>query len=348
MKIAFTDHFIGRTGSMTALYDLAHYNETILGNESIIIAQRKHPEECLSALKKFQDRFEVFEIPFAPTGFGPWNLLYGDVDAGDKVIAEQNVDALFLMSGCKTPFQSRIVPNLVQMLFLNSPDQYFGDRFAFISDWLSDTCKSKYGVDKPSVPWMINIKDVDTDLRKELGIPSDAFVFGYHGGAASFAASYGLHWVNEPIRLALEHRKDLYIVLMNVDKSQTSLNFDHPRLIWLTGTADMQRKSEFIKTCNAMLHTRHCGETFGLSCGEFSTLNRPIVGCTTVEDRCHIEILKEKFIGYSNPQELFNILMGMNHDFVKSQNWDCYSDKYNPEIVMKKFKEVYLDNLIKQ
>ena len=340
MKIAFADHYIGRRGSAVALYDLAHYNETILGNKSIIL-NPKHPDNCPLAIQKFKDRFDYYEHDLAPQGYGQWNLPYGDVDQADAIIKEQGVDALFLMRGCYIPFTSKIVPNLVQMLFINEPSNYFGDRFAFISDWLSDLCKQRYGLDKPSVPWMINIQDTDKNLREELGIPSDAMVLGYHGGADCF----GIPWVAEPIRLALENRPNLYIVLVNVDQSMTSLNFTHPRLIFLPGFADMKRKSEFIKTCDAMLHARHHGETFGLSCGEFNVLNRPVIAATTVEDRCHIEQLGDSLIGYSNPQELFNILMSITHEFIGHKNWDVYSQKFSPEAVMKKFKEIYLDTL---
>ena len=125
----------------------------------------------------------------------------------------------------------------------------------------------------------------------------------------------------------------------------TALNFNHPRLIFLPGFSDMKRKAEFIKTCDAMLHARHHGETFGLSCGEFSILNRPVIAATTVEDRCHIDLLGDSLIGYSNPQELFNILMGITHEFIGSKNWDKYSQKFSPEATMKKFKEIYLDTL---
>lgn len=329
MKIAFADMHINRRGSSTALYDLAHYNEQILGNQSIILAPR-HPFNDADAMKKFKDRFEVFEHDDE------------NIEQADAIIKAQGVDAFFLMKGCITDFKSNIVPNLVNMLFINDPSHYHGDRFAFISDWLSDLCKQRYGLDLPSVPWMIDIKDSDSDLRAELGIPKDAFVMGYHGGADCF----GIPWVNEPIKQALDNRPDLYIVLMNVDQQWTTLS-SHPKLTFLPGNADMTYKSKFIKTCNAMLHARHHGETFGLSCGEFSRLNRPIVGCNTVEDRCHIEILGDKFIGYSNGHELYNILMNLTHEIVAQQNWDCYSQKYSPEAVMKKFKEVFLDPLQK-
>lgn len=327
MKIAFADNFIGRRGSAVALYDFAHYNETILGNESIILIPRDHEQNDAEAIQKFKNRFQCFEHD------------WGNIDQADAIIAEQQCEVFYQIKGCHSDFQSRIVPNLIHMLFINTPEHYHGDQFAFISDWLSDLCKQRYGLDKASVPWMINIEDVEGDLREELGIPKEAFVFGYHGGIDCF----GIPWVADPIRQALAERDDLYIVLMNIDKSWTSINFDHPRLMFIPGTADMERKTKFIKTCDAMLHARQHGETFGLSCGEFSILNRPIAAATTVGDRCHIDILGDKLIGYANPQELHTILTGMDHDFVNSQNWDCYSERFSPEAVMKKFKEVFLD-----
>jgi hypothetical protein len=328
MKVAFTDNYLGKRGTAVALYDFAHFNETILGNQSIILMPRDHPHNDPSVVKKFKDRFQVFEHE------------YNNIDEADTILKEQGADVLYLSKGNKFwEFGSRIIPNVVHMVFINDPSHYHGDQFAFISDYLTDLAKERFGVTTNTVPWMINIEDTDQDLRDDLAIPKDAFVFGYYGGEDCF----GIPWVGEPIFHALNNRPDLHIILMNVNKSMTPLHFDHPRLKFLPGTGDMSYKSKFIKTCNAMLHARQHGETFGLACGEFSRLNRPIVASTQVEDRCHIGILGNKLIGYSNPQELYNILMGLTHDVVNSQDWDCYSKTYSPENAMKKFKEIFLD-----
>ena len=327
MKIAFSDNYIGRRGTATSLYDYAHYNETILGNKSIILIPREHPENDPGAIKKFQDRFECFEHD------------WGNVDQADAIIQAEGADALYQARGGKGDFVSGIVPNLIHNVFLCDPNHYYGDRFAFISDYLSRLCKERFGLDKASSPWMVNIEQHDGDLRDELDIPKDAFVYGYYGGRDCF----GVPYVGEPIRQALQNRPDLYILLMNIDPAQTHINFTHDRLRFLPGTVEMKYKTLFINTCDAMLHARHHGETFGLACGEFNRHNKPIVGCSTVGDRCHIEILGDSFIGYSNPQELFNILMGLDHAFVSSKTWDKYSEHHSPEAAMKKFEEVFLN-----
>src|SRR5689334_15097908 len=54
-KVAFHSEQLGFRGTEIALYDYAHYNETILGNESYIIAPKNSD---LSALDKFKNRFE--------------------------------------------------------------------------------------------------------------------------------------------------------------------------------------------------------------------------------------------------------------------------------------------------
>jgi len=350
VKIAFSSTFLGRRGDCVQMYNLAHYNETILGNESIILsanydgAWEKYPD----ASEKFKKRFEVFEHSLSDQPGGAFNQYYSNVDEVDKIIKEQGVDALYIIKGCSTPFMSRIVPNLVHYLFLSDPSHYDGDpsrgdKFAFISDWLARQCKQRFGLDKDSVSWMVDIQDVEGDLRSELGIPPEALVLGYHGGHDCFS----LPWVGGPIKQALNAREDMYLILMNVDRALTPVNFDHPRLKFLPGTADMDRKTRFIKTCDAMLHARNCGETFGSSCAEFSLLNRPIIGSNTVEDRCHIDILGDKFMGYNNPEDLYNILMNITKDYIKSQNWDCYSEKYSPEPVMRSFHDIFLKDLSK-
>ena len=52
----------------------------------------------------------------------------------------------------------------------------------------------------------------------------------------------------------------------------------------LPPTADVARLHAFIRSCDAMLHGRTGGETFGLACAEFSAFNRP-VPVTTVSRR---------------------------------------------------------------
>ena len=53
--------------------------------------------------------------------------------------------------------------------------------------------------------------------------------------------------------------------------------YDHPNIIHAQATADMEYKTKFINTSDAMIHARLEGESFGLSCGEFSIRNKPVI-----------------------------------------------------------------------
>ena len=88
-----------------------------------------------------------------------------------------------------------------------------------------------------------------------------------------------------------------------------------------------------------MLHARYEGESFGLSCGEFSIRNKPVLTWDRSPERNHIEILGEKGIYYSDQKQMRSTIL----DFVKQpdQDWNCYKD-YTPAKIMKIFEEVYL------
>ena len=55
-------------------------------------------------------------------------------------------------------------------------------------------------------------------------------------------------------------------------------------------------KIKFINSCDAMLHGRSLGESFGIACGEFAIRNKPIFTYNFSRDRAHIDLLKKKII----------------------------------------------------
>ena len=107
----------------------------------------------------------------------------------------------------------------------------------------------------------------------------------------------------------------------------------------MEGNSDMEYKTKFINTCDAMLHARHQGESFGLSVGEFSIRNKPVITWTHGRDGAHIEMLGNRGIYYNNDVELFNILNNFVPDPTK--DWNAFKN-YNSESVMKIFNNVFL------
>ena len=122
---------------------------------------------------------------------------------------------------------------------------------------------------------------------------------------------------------------------MNTDRF-----YDHPRIMYLNGTTNMEYKRKFINTSDACLHARYEGESFGLTCGEFATAGKPVITYSGSRERNHINILGDKCVLYNDYESLHKILSG----FTKS-SYNMDSNRYfeySPENIMKIFNQVCL------
>jgi hypothetical protein len=322
LKVAFYSHHLSERGTEVALYDYARYNEEILGNQSIVIYNPKTPANNETAIAKFESRFQVERIE-NPNVFYDGRSLIPEID---KIIARENCDVLYCQNGGKNDgFESKVCKTVILVCSTNYEPH--GDRYAYVSKWLTDKMT---GGNSPWLPIIIDLHPTSDDLRTELEIPHEAFVLGRTGGMDT----WNIQWVSHVISAALEMRKDLYFVFQNTPRFM-----NHPRIKHVKTTADVVFKSMFINTCDAMLHARMEGESFGQSIAEFSTKNKPILTYSHSHERAHIEILKEKGVYYENPQNLLDILTSMQK--MPHIDWNQYKD-HTPANGIKLFEEVFL------
>ena len=314
--LAFHTNEIGVRGSEWAAYKYAHYNETLLGNDSIYIAGPKTSQfERPESHKVFSERFKVYR-------YEQWSEV-------DEILRNESVDILYMHKGGSNDgkFSNRVrtcIHACFQMLDIH------GDRYAYNSEWLSQ--KMSNG-DVPFVPLMVDLFESNLNLRSELNIPDDAIVFGRFGGPDQF----DIKFVHEAIEQVLNDREDVYFLF-----GFTNEFINHPRVIYQPPFCDEVFKTKFINTCDAMLHARHMGESFGLAIAEFSSKNKPVITYQGGNDQAHLDMLKDKALYYTNKEEVYTILNNFTKE-LSSLNWDAYSENYNPEIVMQKFKEVYIN-----
>lgn len=321
--IGFLIQHLSFRGTEIALYDYAHYNETILDNKSIIINRDWQTNNAVK--KRFTDRFKksFFDCE-------TWEVM-------DEVIRKEKIDILYIIkpSLLKPRLANRRITNeckTVGHIVFQVQSQIQVDRLAHISGWLRDQysrCSTH------TVPHMVYLPNEQTDLRKKLNIPQDAIVFGRHGGYDSF----NLPFVHEIIEKIAHQRKDIYFVLLNTQPFCSLLNVIH-----LPKITDLVRKTQFINTCDAMIHARRRGETFGLACAEFSIRNKPVITWFNSYERAHVDLLGNKGIYYSSPESLYRIFSQFKKE--PQKNWDAYSEKFNPEAVMKQFDEVFIQPFI--
>ena len=95
-----------------------------------------------------------------------------------------------------------------------------------------------------------------------------------------------------------------------------------------------------------MIWERSDGETFELSIGKFSTLNKPIIAIES-GSREHINILESKGLWYSNSVNLTKIIQNFDPSTEKYKDWNAYRE-YTPGKVMKTFNDTFLQSSLQK
>ncbi len=314
MKIALHDNILSIRGTTVALYDYAYYLKYLYGYECIIIYNKNYKENDEGVKLKMLKEFNVFG--------------YFDKSEIDKILIDEKCDYFFTIKGGKYDgVISTVCKNLIMAVSANiSRSDIHGDKYFVCSPWLSKITGIDY------VPHMINLPDVDGDLRSELSIPTDSIVFGRNGGYDTF----DIEFAKDVIRDILSLKNNYYFLFQNTEKF-----IEHERCIFLDSNADLNFKVKFINTCDAHLHARKLGESFGLTCGEFSIKNKPVITWNGSIERNHIDTLEEKALLYNNYEDLMSVLL--NFDKNKFINWNCYQE-YLPEKVINRFVKFYLES----
>jgi hypothetical protein len=318
-KIGFDAGLMSLRGTHIAIFDYALNNQVILGNESVIFYDRQSELVQPQVLQKFKQEFQL--IPY-----DQFADIHSQVDQG-------LIDAMYLIkSGEQDHYTLPGLPNLIHAVFPQKIQAMHGEVYAFVSRWLSEECSNGK---IPFVPHMINLPIATGTLRESLAIPDSGTVFGCYGGSDSF----NLVFVKEVVAKVVSKNKHIYFLFMNIDRF-----IEHPQTIFLPGNPDPVLKSKFINSCDAMLHARGIGESFGLACAEFSIHNKPVITYDLSPQRNHIDILGNKALLYKGSKDLERILLGFDKLWAKQQDWDCYSETCSPEVVMQQFSSVFLDD----
>jgi hypothetical protein len=312
--IAFHSNQLGIRGTEVALYDYARYNEEILGNKSYIISCAKAD---LATLKKFQNRFEVF--------------LYDKFQDCFNFVEDKNIGYVYYIKAGDN--DGKLIPgvkNLIHVVFQNK--DVHGDKYAYVSNWLA----SKMDMEDSYVPHIVSLPEPQTNYREQLGIPEKNVVVGRYGGYGEF----DLPFVYEEIYNVLQLRSDATFLFMNT----RPFGPDHPNIIHVNGTPNLQNKSNFINTCDYMIHGRNHGESFGLAICEFLYGGKPVISWKNGLDKHHINLLGDKGIWYETPMHLNGILNSLNkqHEGITSYECKMLVEQFSPKNVMERFDKIFL------
>ena len=315
MRVLFHANTLNYRGTTVAITDYAHYNQEILGNESVIAYCKTYGEE--KDMGNESAVIEALEKKFKVVGYRAGNL--------ENKIDDNKIDlAYFIAGGEKSSLPTNCKTGVHAVFQYNDPH---GDRYAYISKWLSDEMSQGQ---IPYVPHIVNLPTPKTNYRKVLGIRDDQIVVGRIGGYYTF----DIPGIKEYVK-KLVTNNDTFVFLF----VGTEPFVNHPNVKFINEIHNPQKKADFIDTCDCMLHARHRGESFGLSIAEFLSLNKPVLAWNGGHDRNHLEMLKNSNTLYNDENDLNYMLHNLG-DF--KEDWAARVKEYNPDNVMKKFNEVFL------
>jgi len=334
MRIIFHSNQISIRGTEIAIYDYALGNINILKGESYIAAPLGNVQDQ-SVLEKFENKFLV--------------KLYKDKKDLEDFIKKNDIDIIYqITAGSKEDLLTDIVPTFLHCVFTTK--YKYSKLYIPISQFLNNYYKTNY----PVLPHIVRkFPGLTDDLREELNIPKNALVFGGYGGRKQF----DLDFVKNTIIDITTKKNNIYFIFLNFKEFINNKN-----VIFLPKNSDIEYKERFINSCDAMIHGRSDGETFGLSIAEFSIKNKPIITWKPKISKnikfmiktyiryarnkkhmyasAHLDFLGKNAITYSNKKDLFKILTNFQKEDYISKNNDFYSDRFSEEKVMKKFDEI--------
>lgn len=303
--VAFHSNQLAYRGTEVGSWNYAYYNEELLGNRSVFLAPRSGDNV---ALERFTKRFETY--------------LYDDWDEAENWLGDNGVDVLHMRKeGLDDGFVSKNCRTVVHCAFPRWEPH--GDVYCHISEWAARKAGGSL-----FIPHIVERLPNGGDLRFVLGIPKEAKVFGWIGGRDSFNLRAGKDAIK-----ALHQDGRTYFLFVGVEKF-----IDSKQVVFLPPTHSPDDKGRFVETCDAMLHSRWEGDTFGLAVAEFSAAGRPVVVWNGGVGQAHLELLGDKAIKYDGSHDLIPILQNWNHKC--GREWDVYTERFSPENVMRIFKEV--------
>lgn len=323
MLVAFIEGVLGLRGTHGNTWALAHFNETMLGNKSIIIARSlatyRDSDTTDESVFSFTDRFETHFLP-EPSEY-------------DAFLKDRGVHVAYIvLAGFYNETETQTptsVPTIVHCVFANMGTK--GTLRVAVSPII-----------RAVAPVLSNIVYVDatkrTDLRAELGIAPEAIVIGRYGGYNQFDVPFV---VNHIVAYARAHPHVVFLFM----NTRPFTSEEVPNIKFLPGKRQLDFKMRFIRTCDAMLHARSDGETHGMSVGEFALMGRPVI-TTRCGNVAHIDVyLRERAIVVSDVESLERALDHVkridNNDIIPPTGYD----ECTPAIIMPQFAS-FLDRAI--
>ena len=184
-------------------------------------------------------------------------------------------------------------------------------------------------------------------MRELLGIPTSALVICRHGGLNTF----NMRYVHKAVEiLAKKHKASvLQFLFMSTAPFLGLPSAAIPHVRFLPATSRTREKELFFQACDAMLHAREQGESFGLAVAEMAIRGLPILTHSKAGDFLLKELGDYAMLYSSTPSlvSLVDTLVNTTRGLVKNKaSSPLPFANYTPRIVMEKFRKVFLEPIL--
>jgi hypothetical protein len=305
-----------------AVCHYAKYNEDLLKNHSILLCFKQTPTPM--KVMELKQRFQVIEI--------------NRIEEITQVIERWNLSFFYtLLYGCQDvrfPFDNKMLWGTCKTIKHCMYDTRYPDSDICIST--SDRLNQKLLTNRLVIPLIDTqtTEDPKVNLRDELHIPHNATVFGRYGSYTEFNITFA----HEAIKEHLDTNEDDYFLFLHTERF-----YEHPRILYLElnkgQTIDESYLIKFVHTCNALIHARKMGETFGNVLDDFSSRNKPILTCPCGNMK-QLKRFGDKLLLYRSKEELVHLFKNLKT--FQSLKTDWRTDRlYSPEDVMPLFKTLF-------
>ena len=324
-KIIFHVNQLCERGTTVATRDMAFWSQKLIPNlESVIMYRTDHEFGNNQKVKEALEKDGILLQPYSV-----------NANEIEDIVRSHNPDIFYRLyaggpsarqpsSGARKDFNHAIFPG-----------QFDDKTDAYISEWLSIEMFTKFKKRKPFLNHIVNLPEPTESSRNEIRsmfrVPDSAFVFGRLGGYDSFDIGF----VREAVLDIANAREDVYFFFANTDPRGME---NHPRIKFFETIVDMQTKSNFISACDAMIHARQRGETFGIACAEFMQQKKPVLTYRFSPELAHIDPMV-----LSNAYNFWNLTYTDKDDVILKANQ--LADRsvksnltFNPERIINNFK----------
>lgn len=315
MKILLHDNSLNLRGTSVAVHDYAIWLKNKYDIECLISYFKNDPNNNDSVVKKFNKHFEIIPLN------SPNDI--------DKEIQKNQIDLFYaIKAGSKDEIVASNIKTAIHAVFPCSTDNIHGNVYAYVSEWLAKECSNNT---LPYVQHMVYMPVIDKNdnFRKTLNIPNDATVYGRYGGIETFDIPFVYHAIENIVK----NNTKIYFVFCNTYQFIT-----HPQVIFTNSVVSLEQKVKFINTCDAMIHARQRGETFGLSVIEFMSQGKPILTYGNSLEKNHYLLLKDKGIFYNTYEDLLQLFKNYKPEQIHYDNLNLFA----PEIVIDKFYNIFI------